>query len=148
MVSLVQIASMNAGQTRAPIVAAVWGTGHAAAVQEPRGQHANPAPEDTTGETATFGAALRKHAMVEEGAHRLGRASVRMGGRAHLARFAQRPRRGSGMLNLSPCRGRMGGSARQGACGAKDAKAWDDAAGTARASARQTGQATHARSAR
>ena len=86
--------------------------------------------------------------MVEEGAHRLGRASVRMGGRAHLARFAQRPRRGSGMLSLSPCRGRMGGSARQGACGAKDAKAWDDAAGTARASARQTGQATHARSAR
>ena len=123
MVSLVQIASMNAGQTRAPIVAAVWGTGHAAAVQEPRGQHANPAPEDTTGGTATFGAALRKHAMVGEGAQRLGRVSVRPGGRARLARFAQRPLQGRATLNFRRCRGCMGGSARQDACGTKHAMA-------------------------
>ena len=36
MASLVRIASMSAGQSRAPIEAAAWGTGHAAAEQELR----------------------------------------------------------------------------------------------------------------
>ena len=45
-------------------------------------------------------------------------------------------------------RGLLGIDVRTHVTGKKHAKAWDDAAGTARASARQTGQATPARNAR
>ena len=136
MVFLVRIASLSAGQTRAPTVGTARKTGHAAAVKEPWGQSANPAPENTTGGIATFGAALPKHAMVEAGARSLGSVSVRLDGQARLARFAQRPRRRRALRNHRRCRACTGECARRDACGMKLATVEDDAAGMARANAR------------
>lgn len=136
MVFLVRIASLSAGQTRAPTVGTAWETGHAAAVNERWGQSANPAPEDTTGGIAILGAALPKHAMVEAGARRLGRVSVRPDGQARFARFAQRPRRRRASLKHRRLRAGTGECARQDACGTKLATAEDDAAGMAYANAR------------
>ena len=136
MVFLVRIASLSAGQTRAPTVGTAGKTGHAAAVKEPWGQSANPAPEDTTGGIATFGAVLPKHAMVEAGARSLGSVSVRLDGQARLARFAQRPRRRRALRNHRRCRACTAECARRYACGIKLATVEDDAAGMACANAR------------
>ena len=83
----------------------------------------SPVSGDTMEGIATFGAARRKHAMVGEGAQRLERVSVRLDGRARLARFAQQPLQGRATLNFRRCRGCMGRSARPDACGTKHAKA-------------------------
>ena len=136
MVFLVRIASLSAGQTRAPTVGTAGKTGHAAAVRELWGQSANPAPENTTGGIAIFGAALPKHAMVEAGARSLGRVSVRPDGQARLARFAQRHHRRVSLQNHRRCWACTGECARQDACGMKLATVEDDAAGMAYANAR------------
>jgi hypothetical protein len=136
VVFLVRIASLSAGQTRAPTVGTAGKTGHAAAVRELWGQSANPAPEETTGGIAICGAALPKHAMVEAGARSLGRVSVRLDGQARLARFAQRHHRRVSLQNHRRCWACTGECARRDACGMKLATVEDDAAGMAYANAR------------